>query len=212
MWNAASNYQNIQLKSIPIDMKHKFELHCHCSIPVYSTSRRDPLTACQLLCGNYQKKNIRKCHFSLTLQPINFFETVPSLFVYEVKETGEVFKSFHINPVKAVMELYGMLPMIYQQIRVDVLFVDEPSQQDCYDYIGKVDYCNLLVLFLNTINQLAKKVDLEHLPSTWKEKINRFFGDACMELNNHVQLNKCKEKYSFGFIKQSLVDFVQCQV
>ena len=107
-----------------------------------------------------------------------------------------MFNSFHINPVKAVMELYGMLPMIYQQIRVDVLFVDEPSQQDCYDYIGKVDYCNLLVLFLNTINQLVKKVDLEHLPSTWKDKINRFFGDACMELNNHVQLNKCKEKYS----------------
>ena len=201
-----------KLNILAMDKKTNSELHCHCSIPVFCTSRTNPLAACQLLCGNYQKVNTAKCHFSITLKPINFLETIPALFVYEVEETGKVFTSLYRNPVKVVMELQGLLPTKSHQIRIDTLFVDEPSLQDYYEHLRKVDYFNLQVLLLNTINQIVTEEFTDHFQTSWPERINEYFHHACTELTNHIQLTTWKKQYSLLFIKQSLLDFVICQV
>ena len=95
-------YGDVQLNSLTMDKGHKSKLHCHCSVPVVHSSRRDPLATCQLLCGNSKKLNTVSCNFCITLKPINFLEMIPALFVYEIEETGEVFTSFRINPIKVV--------------------------------------------------------------------------------------------------------------
>ena len=212
MWNAVSNSQNFQLKSNNNNNNNNTncEMLCHCSVPVFSTSRRDPLATSQVLCGNHQKMNVKKCHFSFTLNPINFLDTVPALFVYEIQETGELFKSFHTHPVKAVMEFLGLIPTIYKRIRIDALFVDEVSMQDCREYLHKVEYFDLLVLFLTTINEIAR--DDGYLASSWSEKIDRYFPCACETLNEHEQLVECTKHYYRAFIKSTLLDLIQCQV
>ena len=205
-------YGDVQLNSLTMDKGHKSKLHCHCSVPVVHSSRRDPLATCQLLCGNSKKLNTVSCNFCITLKPINFLEMIPALFVYEIEETGEVFTSFRVNPIKVVMEFQGSIPTMRQQVRNNILLVDELSIQDYREHLRKIDYLNFLVLFLNTINRLVKEDDSNDLLANWTEKINTCFQNACSELNCHVQMETWRKQYSLTFIKQSLFDFVKCQV
>ena len=195
--------KNLRLSTVETKSQNKVELNCHCGHPVLSTPRTDPLAECQLLCASH-------CEYKLTLKPINFLNTVPALFVFEIIETGEVFKSFRVNPRSALMEYYGLLPTLSQQLKDDALYIDELALQDRDDYLQTLELLDIFILVLNAVNEQV--MSSSEQSSHWSERIFKYFHKACSQLSVSEQFIAYKEKFTLDSIKNSLLEFVNCQV
>lgn len=202
-------HKNFQLTTLKSETRNNHELLCRCGLSASFTKRQDPLAECQFHCGN-QEENAEKCEYKLTLKPINFINTVPSLFVYELKETGEVFKSFHVNPRSALLEFYGLVPVLTQTLKDGALFADEVTMQEHREHLQTLELLDIFLLVLNTVNEQVI-TNLEQ-SSLWSERILKYFYKTCDQLRSNEQFIACKEKYTLDNIMNSLLEFVNCQV
>ena len=183
------------------------ELNCHCDLAVTCSQRQDPLSECQLRCGN---RDSQPCNFKITLKPINFIDTIPTLFVYEIIETGQVFKSFRSNPRSVVMEFYGLIPVLTQTLKDNALFVDEVTMQEHREHLQTLELLSIFLLLLNKVNEQVYSNSEQS--SLWSQRIFKYFDDVCNQLSSNEHFIECKEKYTLENIMNSLIEFVNCQI
>ena len=202
-------HKNYQLTTLQSENRNNHKLLCSCGLSTSYTKRQDPLAECLFHCGNQQ--DAEKCGYKLTLKPINFLNTVPSLFVYEIKETREVFKSFHVNPRSALLEFYGLIPVLTQTLKDDALFPDEVSMQEHREHLLSLELLDIFLLVLSTKNERVL-ANSEQNHTDWSERIFQYFYEVCNQLSSKEQFIVCKEKYTLENIMNSLIEFVNCQV
>ena len=211
MWKIASKTVNknycLTTESAKSQQSGYAELNCHCDSAVTCSQRQDFLSECQLRCGN---QDIQPCNFKITLKPINFIDTLPTLFVYEIIETGQVFKSFRSNPRSVVMEFYGLIPVLSQTLKDNALFVDEVTMQEHREHLQTLELLSIFLLVLNKVNEQVFS-NLEQT-SLWSERVFKYFYEVSNQLSSNEQFIACKEKYTLENIMNSLIEFVNCQI
>lgn len=159
-----------------------WKVKCKCAIPAFSSPRKNPLSPCYFYCG-CGSDDVSSCDFQVTVLSISYSECYPTVFLYEVIQSGEVFDSFRNNSETAYLEFMGVIPRLTIDQRHFSLIIDEIDLKEHEQFHQTVQSIKGIVTLLNIINEISFKCHYtDHSVLTWQGKIRLFYDRAVAQM------------------------------